>query len=421
MIRLRYFKEIILESFSFAWTSLKTNSMRSILSMLGIIIGIFTIISILTFVTSLDQSVRSSVSKLGSDVIYVQKWPWIVEGEYPWWKFLNRPEAKYQEMVMIKKRLNNYSSIAFGVNISNKAIAYKKEQFKRAVISAYSYDFINIFDIKFQKGRYFSDEESKGGQAKIILGNTIAESLFKDEDPIDKSVKVLNKKLKVIGVLEKDGNNTVDINNFDNAALVPLNFIRYLYGSNLSDFDPTIIVKGTSEKEVIAMEDEIRGVMRSVRRLTPFQEDDFALNKIDLLNDRLNMLFKSLSLAGWIIAGFSILVGGFGTANIMFVSVKERTSLIGIEKALGAPRYYILSQFLGEAIILCLIGGVIGLILVTIGILIVNSFAELKLILTLKNVVIGLSLSMLIGIVSGFIPAFQASRLDPINAIRNRF
>ena len=171
MFRARYIKEILLESFSFAWTSLKTNSMRSILSMLGIIIGIFTIISILTFVTSLDYSVRNSVSKLGGDVIYIQKWPWVVEGEYPWWKFLNRPEAKYQEMVLIKRKLNNYSSIAFGVNISNKALAYKKEQVKRAVISGYSFDFIDIFDIKFEKGRYFTDEESKGGQPKIILGN----------------------------------------------------------------------------------------------------------------------------------------------------------------------------------------------------------------------------------------------------------
>jgi putative ABC transport system permease protein len=389
--------------------------------MLGIIIGIFTIISILTFVTSLDNSVRSSVSKLGGDVIYIQKWPWVVEGEYPWWKFLNRPEAKYQEMMLIKKKLNSYSAIAFGVNLSDKALAYNKNQFKGAVITAYSYDFINIFDVKLEKGRYFSDEESQGGHPKIILGNNIATTLFPDEDPIDKTIRVFNKKLKVIGVFEKDGNNAVDINNFDNAALVPLNFIRYLYGTNLSYFDPTIIVKGNSEKEVIAMEDELRGIMRSVRRLTPYQEDDFALNKIELLNDKLNDLFRSLSIAGWIIAGFSILVGGFGTANIMFVSVKERTFLIGIEKALGAPRYYILSQFLGEATILCLIGGAIGLIMVSIGILIVNSFSELQLILTLKNVMIGLSLSMLIGIVAGFIPALQASRLDPINAIRNRF
>jgi putative ABC transport system permease protein len=421
MFRVRYIKEILRESVGFAWSSLKTNAMRSLLSMLGIIIGIFTIISILTFVTSLDQSVRSSVSKLGGDVIYIQKWPWVVEGEYPWWKFLNRPEAKYQEMVLIRKKLDNYSAIAFGVNISNKALAYNKEQFKRAVITAYSYDFIKIFDVKFESGRYFTDEESKGGQPKIIIGNNIAKSLFNGEDPIDKTIKVFNKKLKVIGVFEKDGNNAVDINNFDNAAVVPLNFIRYLYGTDLSNFDPMIIVKGTNEKEVSAMEGELRGIMRSVRRLSPYQEDDFALNKIDLLNDRLNMLFKSLSLAGWIIAAFSILVGGFGTANIMFVSVKERTSLIGIEKALGAPRYYILSQFLGEAIILCLIGGAIGLILVSIGILIVNSASDLKLILTLKNVMIGMSLSMIIGIVAGFIPAFQASRLDPINAIRNRF
>ena len=190
----------------------------------------------------------------------------------------------------------------------------------------------------------------------------------------------------------------------------------------MKNLDITVQIKGKNRVSINELEDEVRGAMRSIRRLSPSDEDNFALNRASFISDKLNDIFRSLSLMGWIIAAFSILVGGFGTANIMFVSVKERTFLIGIEKALGAPKYFILAQFLGESVFLCLMGGILGLLLVIILIWIANTVQnEIHLIITFQNVLTGIGLSTLIGVVAGFIPSYKASRLDPIEAIRNVF
>lgn len=413
---------ILKESFYFAIGSLRNNLLRTLLSTLAIIIGIFTIISILTFISSLDKSVRNSVASLGGDVIFVQKWPWIFENDYPWWKFVNRPQVSYEEMQLLEKKLNTAEAVSIVAGIYGRTISNRKEHVRNSAINAVSYSYEKVYDFKLEKGRYFTEYESRIGAPKIIIGNALALSLFKRQDPIGKKVKILDKKFDVIGVLEKKGEGSVDFENSDNIAFIPFNFVRYLYGSYLQKLDITIKVKGIKGSDINVLEDEVRGVLRAARKLSPGDDDSFALNRASFIGDKLNDIFRSLSLMGWIIAAFSILVGGFGTANIMFVSVKERTFLIGIEKALGSPRYFILAQFLGEAIFLCLIGGMIGLFLVFIIILIVNSVqSDLQLILTLKNVIIGIGLSSIIGIVAGFIPAYRASRLDPINAIRNTF
>lgn len=422
MMKWSLVKEILKESFFFALNGLKNNIFRTILSTLGIIIGVFMIISILTFVDSLDKSIRDSLAKLGGDVIYIQKWPWTMKGEYTWWKFLNRPQPTYNEMQIMKNRLKNYDAIAFGIDLSDKTIATENEQVKHVGLLAYSYDFSKIYELKFENGRYFSEIESHTGDPKIILGNEIASRLFSSDNPVGQQVKLFKTRFKVIGVLQKEGNSSVDINNFDEVALIPYAFVRRLYNSsNLGYANSSLVIKGTSNVDISQFESEITGAMRSIRRLSPLEEDNFALNKVSNLNESLNDIFKNLSIGGWIIAAFSILVGGFGTANIMFVSVKERTFLIGIEKALGSPKYFILSQFLGESVFLCLIGGILGLLLVLLAMTIVNSFATFTLVLTLKNVLIGISLSMMIGVLAGFIPAMQASRLDPVVAIRNNF
>lgn len=422
MLKWSLIKEILKESFFFALNGLKNNILRTILSTLGIIIGVFMIIIILTFIDSLNKSVRDSLAKLGGDVIYIEKWPWTMKGEYTWWKFLNRPQPTYNEMQMLKSKMKNYDAIAFGIGISDKTIYTESDQIKHVSLMAYSHDFYKIFDLKFNEGRYFSEIESQTGDPKIILGHEIASRLFQLENPVGQQVKLFNTRFKVIGVLQKEGNSAVDINNFDQVALIPYAFARKLYSSsNLGYFNSSLVIKGNGRVDIDRLESEITGSMRSIRKLTPLEEENFAVNKVSNLNDKLNEIFKNLSIGGWIIAAFSILVGGFGTANIMFVSVKERTFLIGIEKALGSPKYFILSQFLGESVILCLLGGIIGLLLVLIVILIVNSFAAITLVLTMKNVLIGVSLSMLIGVMAGFIPALQASRLDPVDAIRNNF
>jgi putative ABC transport system permease protein len=413
---------ILQESFYFSIKSLRTNLLRTLLSTLAIIIGIFTIISILTFISSLDRSVRNSVASLGGDVIFVQKWPWIFENDYPWWKFVNRPQVSYEEAMLLQRKLENAEAVSIVAGIYGRTLSSKKEHVRNASLNAISHDYRSVYSFNIDQGRYFTAYENKIGAPKIILGRTLAEKLFKEKNPIGQRVKILDHKFDVIGVLEKKGEGSVEFEDTDNAAFIPFNFVRYLYGSYLKNLDMTIKIKAKNGVDIVELEEDTRGVMRRIRRLQPGDDDDFALNRASFINDKLGDIFRSLRIMGWIIAAFSILVGGFGTANIMFVSVKERTFLIGIEKALGSPRYFILAQFLGEAIFLCLLGGLIGLILVYVLILIANSVQDdILLVLSLKNIIIGIGLSSFIGIIAGVIPAYQASRLDPINAIRNTF
>lgn len=414
--------EIIKESLRLAFAGLRNNVLRTLLSSFAIIIGILTIISILTFIDSLNKNVKESLSSLGGDIIYIQKWPWLFDNDYPWWKFVNRPQVSYQEMQMLQNKLKNYEGIAIMGSISNKTISTHDEQVKNIGIDAVTYQYNKVFDFDFQDGRYFTEFESRMGNPKIILGNEVARNLFGEKNCIGEKVNVLNRKFIVIGVLKKEGNTNISISGLDDRAFIPYNYARYLYGTSMRYMHLTIKVKSAKNISEVEFEDEIRGVMRSIRKLSPKEEDNFALNRASFITEKLNEIFSSLSIAGWVIAAFSILVGGFGTANIMFVSVKERTFLIGIEKALGAPKFFILAQFLGEAIILCLLGGIIALLLVIGIVIIVNSSQDdIHLILTFKNVILGISLSTIIGVLAGFIPAFQASKLDPINAIRSNF
>ncbi|HEX3386226.1 MAG TPA: FtsX-like permease family protein, partial [Mucilaginibacter sp.] len=181
----------------------------------------------------------------------------------------------------------------------------------------------------------------------------------------------------------------------------------------------TIIVKGKAGLTDVDVESELEGLMRSIRMIKPGQEDNFSLNRATLISNQLDKVFSFLTVAGWIIGGFSILVGGFGIANIMFVSVKERTNIIGIQKSLGAKNYFILLQFLIESIVLCLVGGAIGLGLVYAFTFIVKAAADIQVVLDMGNIIIGLSTSITIGVISGIIPAYSASRLDPVEAIRS--
>jgi putative ABC transport system permease protein len=267
-------------------------------------------------------------------------------------------------------------------------------------------------------GRYFSETESSSGNPVCIIGNTIKEGLFEYEDPIGKQIKVRDSKLTVIGVLKKEGESMIG-SNIDAQVLVPINYARNIVDLRSDRFEPVILVRakaGIPNDELI---DELTGVMRAIRKLKPIAEDDFALNQTSMLSKQVNSLFDVVGIAGWIIGGFSILVGGFGIANIMFVSVRERTNLIGIQKSLGAKNYFVLLQFLAEAVVLSIIGGLIGLFLIYIGTFIVESLMDMEIDLTQSNIILGLTISALIGVVSGFVPAYNASQLDPVEAIRS--
>ena len=392
------------------------NKLRTILSLLGITIGIFAIISVFTVVDSMENEIKSSIESLGNNVLFVQKWPWSFGSDYAWWKYMNRPVPKLDDMDAIKKKSNGAEAVSFLASTS-KTVEHLNSSIEGISILAVSQDYEKCMAVDISDGRYFSELELMGGKNVAIIGSYIAENLYANTDPIGKDIKIFGRKLKIIGTLKKKGENMFG-DNSDKETILPINFVRNFLDIRSDAADPLVIVKARNGVSNEELKDELIGIIRSEHRLKPLAEDDFAINETSLLTQGFEGLFSVISVVGWLIGGFSILVGGFGIANIMFVSVKERTSIIGIQKSLGAKRYFILFEFLFEAIILSLIGGIVGLLIVFAGTQIVSVFFDLKFTLGLGNIMMGIITSGVIGIIAGFIPAWTASRLNPVEAIR---
>jgi putative ABC transport system permease protein len=408
---------LLKESIVFAWLALVANKLRTFLSLLGITIGIFAIITVFTIVDSLERNIRGSVQSLGDNVVFVMKWPWTFGPDYPWWKYINRPVPVYSELAEVQRKSKSAEAMGFRIG-ARKILKQKNNTIENALVSGWSYGYGQVKSFDIVEGRYFREDEAEGGYNVVILGNAIAEGLFpNNEYPIGKTIKVAGRNCKVIGLFKKEGESMLG-NTMDNQAVVPYNFARLLMDVKSENSDPFIAVKAKPGVTNAQLKDELTGIMRSIRGLKPLADDDFALNETNLLSKNFDSLFDIVGIAGAIIGGFSILVGGFGIANIMFVSVRERTNLIGIQKSLGAKNYFILSQFLFEAVFLSLIGGVIGLLLIYGLTLLAAGSIDMEITLTRSNIILGLTISVLIGIISGFIPAYGASQLDPVEAIR---
>ncbi len=396
--------------------ALRVNKLRTILSLLGITIGIFAIISVFTIFDSMESEIRSSIESLGNDVLFIQKWPWAFGSDYPWWKYMNRPLPKIDEIDDIRRKSSGAEAVAFMANTS-RTVEHLNNSIEGIAILGVSQDYEKCMTVDIADGRYFSDMESSGGKNAVIIGSFIAENLYANTDPIGKEIKIFGRKLKIIGVLKKKGDNMFG-DNSDKSAMVPINFMRSLVDIRSESADPLIIVKAKKGVSNDELKDELTGIVRSEHRLKPLAEDDFAINETSLLTQGFESLFSVIAVVGWVIGGFSILVGGFGIANIMFVSVKERTSIIGIQKSLGAKRYFILFEFLFEAVILSLIGGIVGLLIVFLGTQIVSAISDLHFKLGMGNIMLGIITSGIIGIIAGFVPAWAAARLNPVDAIR---
>jgi len=416
--------KIILESLIFAFNSVIVNRLRTILSLLGITIGIFAIISVFTVIDSLEINIRESLSSFGDDVIYVEKWPWGPEEgqtEYPWWKYLNRPVVKYEEYEMIKLKSQRASAICFFA-FAQKTVKYKNNNIDNAQIWGTSREFEDIREFELANGRFLTQFEFLSGRNMAVIGSTIAEKLFENKNPVGEQIKLGGHKVTVIGVTKKEGKNMFGGGSLDEVIIVPVYYLRTIIDIRSEQASPMIWVRAGNNVTNDELKNDLRRIIRSDRRLRPRAEDNFAMNEVSMITGPLAKVFKVINIAGLFIGIFSILVGGFGIANIMFVSVKERTNIIGIQKALGAKRYFILTQFLFESVILALSGGIIGLLLVfllTLGMTaVLNNFIVS---LTAGNIVLGLTVSALIGVISGFAPAYSAARMDPVTAINTTF
>ena len=413
---LKVITNIAAEGFLFSLDSLRSNKMRTFLSLLGITIGIFAIITVFTITDSLERNIRSNIASLGENVVFVQKWPWAFGGDYPWWKYMNRPVVTIKEADELKRRLQLAEAVCFNAT-AGKTVRYKDNSVENAeiVMTGKEYEKVRTFEIS--DGRYLSDNEQTSGRNVCVIGSNIAENLFYGEDPIGKQVMVGNQKLSVIGVFAKEGSSIVG-NSTDDQLVCPVNFARNIVDMRNERLNPNILVKAKEGISNDELKGELTGVMRSVRRLHPREEDSFALNETNLLTQGFDGLFVIIALAGWIIGGFSILVGGFGIANIMFVSVKERTPQIGIQKALGARNSFILIEFLSESILLSLSGGLLGLLIIFAGAWATSQVIDFDIALRWNNVALGLGISFVIGLLSGLFPSMMAARLDPVEAMR---
>jgi putative ABC transport system permease protein len=413
---------LISESLGFAWKALKSNLLRTILSLLGVTIGIFSIIAVLTIVDSLEKNIRDSFNFLGSDIIYLDKWPFTGGNTRDWWKdFIKRPNMSYNEYRFLKANLKtgtHVSIYAFSNEITVKA---GSNGINKILLRGVALDYEFLREVNIERGRYLTNDEIEGGRNVVILGYEVAKALFpKMADPVGEFVKIKNLRFKVVGINKRQGESFIGFASGDYECIIPYDSFRKLYNTGSGRWDELgshIGLKGQADDlGLVLLENEIRGSMRVKRGLKPYQKDNFSINRPEAIANALSSVFDVLGMAGWVIGGFSMLVGGFGIANIMFVSVKERTSIIGLQKSLGAKNYFILFQFLFESILLSLIGGLSGLLLVWL--LTFAPFGSLEVVLSVPNIILGLGVSSVIGLIAGIVPAAVAARLDPVIAIR---
>ena len=409
---------LILESFSFAFGSLKANKLRTVLSLLGITIGIFAIISVFSVIDSLERYIRESLNSLGTNMVYIQKWPWAPpegEMEYPWWKYQNRPVPAIEETDEIMRRSPSVQSAVFFFSF-NRTAWYGGNQLENATMLATTYYLADVWNLSLSSGRYFTEGEMHSGASVAVIGGIIAEKLFPAQNPVGESIKIQGFQFQVVGVYEKTGQDMFGTS-MDN--YIHVSAIRSFYMVDIVNRDrgQSICVKAKEDANSQQFMAELEGVMRTIRRLKPMEENNFAMNEVSLISNRFDQFFVVFNLAGWIIGGFSIMVGGFGIANIMFVSVKERTRIIGIQKSLGAKNYFILLEFIFEAVVLSVIGGVTGMVLIYIGTILISYTTEFTIILTAGNIIRGLLISGIVGFFAGLMPARAAAKLNPVEAM----
>jgi putative ABC transport system permease protein len=407
---------LLKESLAFALNALRNNKLRTLLSLLGVTIGIFSIIAVLAAVDSMDKKIKSDLSDMDVNTVYLMRFSF-GPSDVPRWKRDQFPNVSYEEYEFIRRSVNGVDKMSFNLFTRNESIKYEDKTVNSIRVKPSTNEFIDIESIKVDKGRFFNESESNSGVPVIVIGSEVAAGLFNNVEPIGKKIRLYGQRFTVIGVLKKQGQSTFGDSN-DVAVFFPVNFLRRLYGDTNKSLTPAILIKPVKGIDMEEFKAELTQKLRSFRGVKSGEIDNFFINVLSGFTDFIDNIVGQMNLVGWLISGFSLLVGGFGIANIMFVSVKERTNLIGIQKALGAKNRFILFQFLFEAVILSLIGGLIGMFLVWIIALVLTHVLDFEFVLSAYNMLLGTSLAVVIGLIAGIVPAITASKLDPVEAIR---
>lgn len=414
---------VLSETLKLTFQQLWLNKLRTFLSLFGITVGIFSIIAILTSVDALKNNINQSINSLGDNILFVNKWAWTFDGpsDYPWWKYFQRPNVKYEnyKYVQAKSKLAEFVTYELNPRIPPE-VSYKDKKTHKAVISAVTDHYGKVFQLDIEKGRYLSTMEVSNGLNVCVIGGDIADKLFKNiSNPVGMELRMAGKPLLVVGIIAKKGQDLLGFN-YDKAVIVPLDYYTSNFSVDENSVDKTLEVRAKEGVSLNELRNELMGIMRAARKLRPSQEDNFSINQLDVIAKGFDSVFESLGMVKWVIGLFSLIVGGFGIANIMFVSVSERKAIIGIKKALGATRSDILLEFLLEAIFLCMMGAIVGLILVYIMCYFATEASGMDFKLTSINVIIAFGISFVLGILAGIIPAYIAATMDPVEAIRSK-
>jgi len=408
---------ILRNSLRLTLQELRVNKLRTALSLTGVAFGIFCIIGVLATVNSLEENIQREVKSLGSNTIYIDKWDYSGGPDKPMWKYRARPVMEYKEVDLIRERSQLTDHVTYLMQTMTN-ISHGNDVITNALMYGINESQMNIQPVDFAVGRFISTSEFNNGNPVCLLGYVNAENLFGTaERALGQSIEVKGKRVTVIGVIKKEGKNFIGWD-YDNSIMLPYQFARQLFDVKMTN--PIIIVKGKEQINVSALMDELKGIMRQIRKLSPTQEDNFSLNSVEAFSKAISQSFVTIHVVGSIIGGISLIVGMFGIANIMFVTVKERTSVIGLKKAVGARKTTILFEFLTEAAMLCLMGGFFGLIFVYILTLILSGPLNFPVYVSIPMLMVTVVICLVVGILAGIIPASQAAKMDPVTAIRSK-
>ena len=412
--------QIIGTSIVQAFLELKANKLRTFLSLLGITIGIFCIIAVKTVVDSLKNNIQKEMASLGSNVLYIGRWPWMDEGgEYKWWEYMRRPSMGPTEVKTILAQVPDAAVATLCLNTRRMNVKHDDLEVQNITGYAVMPDFEKIQSIDINLGRYLSTSDLEGGSNAVVLGSEACKGLFPGSlNPLGKTISFHGKKFNVVGVLKKAGENMAGFD-FDNSVIFSYYMASSFVNVKSLNYDPLLAVKSANDKDVDDVKYEVEGVLRRIRKVRPGQGNNFAINQLSQVSSRIESIFVSINIGGFFIGFFSLIVGAFGIANIMFVTVKERTKIIGLKKAIGARKASIMWEFLLEAIVLCLVGGAIGIIIVLLLSYLLTYAFDFEVSLSFFNFFLGIMVSVVVGVLSGIIPAWTASRLDPVVAIRS--